>query len=187
LRSKAIQGVDDWLGQADEVLKCQREQGISPSSVPTWDAGEVEGLVTLADFDDVLATIIEALSQRPGRWVLVAESDPDRYWQLLAFEDGSLIAEVVSNHWLKADKKWRTEQETRLGELEWNPPESIGSPNWSKVESTTSPDHVGVAQQAIRTLKQVFGLSGDDKLLVKLFSSPNRGSTPATPTYEEGS
>ena len=94
-----------------------------------------------------------------------------------------MITEVASNHWLEADKKWTAEQEVRLGELGWNPPDPTGSLNWSRVETTTSPDHVGVAQQASRTLNQVFGLLRDDKLVVKLFSSPNRGSTPATPTY----
>ena len=187
MRSRAIQGVDDWLGQANEVLQGQREQCISPSSVQTWDAGEVEKLVTLADFKVGLVALIEALSRRPGRWVLVTETDPDRYWQLLAFEDGSLIAEVVSNYWLEADKNWSTEQEILLGELGWSHPDPTGSPNRTKVVSTTSPDHLGVAQQAIRTLDQVFGLSRNDKLLVKMFSSPNRGNTPATPIYEEAS
>jgi hypothetical protein len=181
LRSRAIQGVDEWLGQADEVLQARREQGISPSSAPVWDAGQVEKVVTLAEFQEGLAALIEALSERPGRWILVAETDPDRYWQLLAFEDGSLVAEVVSNCWLEFDKRWSTEQESRLSELGWRDPDPTGSPNWSVVDTTTSPDHRGVADQAIETLHQVFGLSENDKLNVKLFSSPNRGNTPASP------
>ena len=33
---------------------------------------------------------------------------------------------------------------------------------------------------ARRTLREVFGLSDDDAVVVKIFSSPNRGKTPAS-------
>jgi hypothetical protein len=59
------------------------------------------------------------------------------------------------------------------------------SPNWSRTEFTTSPGVGDVAAQAATALREVFGLRDGDELFVKLFSSPLRGHTPASPTYKE--
>ena len=183
MRSKALAGVDGWLKQAEEVLEEQHERSVSPSSAAGWDAGEVERTITMAEFAEAVGAVLRAISERPGRWIVITESGPYRYWQALAYEDGALVAEVISNHWIDGDLRWTPDQEIRLQELGWICPDPPHRPNWSRVETTTSPDVAGVAQQAVDTLRQVFGLTEDDKLEVKQFSSPNRGSTPASPTY----
>jgi hypothetical protein len=183
MRSRALAGVDGWLNQAEKVLEEQHERSVSPSSAAVWDAGEVERTITMADFAEGLEAVLRVISERPGRWIVIAESGPFRYWQALAYEDGALVAEVISNHWIDEHFRWTPEQENRLQNLGWICPDPPHRPNWSRVESTTSPDVAGVAQMAIDTLRQVFGLTEEDKLEVKQFSSPNRGSTPATPTY----
>jgi len=183
MRSRALAGVDGWLKQSEEALEEQHERSVSPSSAAVWDAGEVERTITMADFAEGLEAVLRAISERPGRWIVIAESGPFRYWQALAYEDGALVAEVISNHWIDEDFRWAPQQENRLQDLGWICPDPPRRPNWSRVEPTTSPDVAGVARQAIDTLRQVFGLTEEDKLDVRQFSSPNRGSTPATPIY----
>ena len=56
---------------------------------------------------------------------------------------------------------------------------------WARTEFTTSPDVGAVAQQAARALREVFGLGDGDKVFVKMFSSPLRGHTPASPSVQE--
>ena len=51
--------------------------------------------------------------------------------------------------------------------------------NWSNVQATTSPDVASVARQGLATLRELFELNDDDPVLVKMFSSSNRGDTPA--------
>ena len=186
MRSEAVAGVDGWLEQAEEVLRDQRDRSLSPSSAPLWDAGQVERTITMAELSEGLEGVLRALCESPGRWVLIAESGPYRYLQVMAFEDGALIAEVVSNHWIEESSRWTPEQEGQLQDLGWALPDPPGHPNWLRVESTTSPDVPGAAQQAVRTLRLVFGIQDEDRLEVRQFSSPNRGSTPATPRYVEG-
>jgi hypothetical protein len=183
MRSKALAGVDGWLDQAEEVLRDQREQSLSPSSAPLWDAGQVERTITMAEFAEGLEAVLRVLCESPGRWVLIAESGPYHYLQALAFEGGALIVEVVSNHWLEGSFRWTSEQEGQLQELGWALPDLPGRPNWLRVESTTSPDLPGVAQQAVQTLRQVFGIQDGNQLEIKQFSSPNREGSPASPRY----
>jgi hypothetical protein len=183
MRSNALAGVDAWLGQAEEVLRDQRERSLSPSSAQLWDAGQVERTMTMAELAKGLEAVLRVLCESPGRWVLIAESGPYRYLQALAFEDGALITEVVSNHWIEGNFRWTPEQERQLQDLGWACPDPPGRPNWLRVESTTSPDLPGVADQAVQTLQQVFGIQDEDSLKIKQFSSPNRGGTPATPRY----
>ncbi len=186
MASKASASLDAWLAQAEEVLEEQRERSLSPSSAPTWDAGEVEQVITLAEFSDGLEGVLTALSGRPGRWILIAETGgPHRYWQALCYEDGSLWAEVVSNTWIEDDPQLSVEQEEGLEALDWGVPVPPGYPNWWRIEATTSPDVAGVTRQALETLREVFGAGDGDKVTVKLFSSPRRGKTPASPEYVE--
>ena len=87
--SQAVASVDAWLARAEEVLQAQREQGLSPSSVPWDDAGQ-EWVLPLARFEHDLEELLERLCRRPGRWILIAADNERRhlYWQALAFEDG---------------------------------------------------------------------------------------------------
>lgn len=100
--------------------------------------------------------------------------------QALAFEDGSLVVEAAGGSGAEISKRLSQEAEDLLGELGWESPSLPSSPNWRRVESTTSPDIDGVATQMIRTLRDGFGLKGRDQILITLFASPKRGATPAS-------
>jgi hypothetical protein len=88
MRSRAIAGVDGWLEEAEAALEQQKERSLSPSSAPVWDAGEVETAMTFGEFSEGLEGLLGTLCERPGRWILICEVGPYRYWQALAFEDG---------------------------------------------------------------------------------------------------
>jgi hypothetical protein len=183
MRSRAIAGVDGWLEQAEAVLEQQQERSLSPSLAPNWDAGGVETVIAFTEFSEGLEDLLGSLCRRPGRWILIAEAGPYRYWQALCFEDGSLVAEVGSNHWCEPHDQMTPDDEVRLRILGWDDPVPPGRPNWTRVEFTTSPDVAAVALQAVETLGGVLGAGGGEKVVVKLFSSPNRGDTPASPEY----
>ena len=183
MKSRAVEGVDGWLEQAEEVLRSQHERSLSPSSATIWDAGEVERTVTMTVFAEGIERVLRALCERAGWWILITECGPYRYWQALAYEDGSLVAEVISNHWIEGDSRWTSEEEDRLQDVGWLHPDPPHRPNWLRVESTTSPDVARIAERCVDTLRRVFGVREEDALDVKQFSSPNRGSTPATPMY----
>ncbi len=187
MRSKAIAGVDGWLEQAEAALRDQQERSLSPSSAPVWDAGGIERTVTVAEFTEGIGELLGAMCERPGRWILIADCGPSRYWQALAFEDGSLVTEVISNHWIEGADRLTPGQEERLCDLGWSSPDPPRRRNWTRVEPTTSPDIAAAARQAAETLRQVFGAGEQDRIGVKLFSSATRGGTPASPTYGEAS
>jgi hypothetical protein len=115
--SKAIAALDVWLARAEEVLQEQRAQCISPNL--SWTVTSDEWTVTLAAFELGLPDLLESLCARPGRWILIAEDDECRhhFWQALAFEDGSLVTEVVSNRYLEGTSVGR--QRTRLAWSNW--------------------------------------------------------------------
>jgi hypothetical protein len=185
--SRAIARIDDWLQRADEVLTEQREAALSPSQAGVWDPAEEKTTICLADFERGLGDVLRRLCERPGRWILIAEDaeHPSHFWQALAFEDGSLIAETVANTFLDGNDRWTAEQEETLAGLGWQVPKPPHRPNWLWVEATTSPDVEGVAKLARRTLQDVLGLGPDDWLVLKMFGSPRRGRTPASPVTDE--
>ena len=67
-----------------------------------------------------------------------------------------------------------------LVELGWDAPAPPSSPNWRRVEATTSPDIAGVAAQAMQTFRLAFELTDKDQVLLTMFPSPRRGETPAS-------
>ncbi len=167
--SQAVASVDAWLARAEQVLQAQQEHGISPSSVP-WDDEREEWVLPLASFVDALEDLLGRLCRRPGRWILIAEDNEHRhhFWQALAFEDGSLVTETVSNFYLEGEDCWTPEQESRLHALGWECPKPPKRPNWIKVEYTTSPSVDEVARRTSTTLREVFGLGANDEVFVKL-------------------
>ena len=185
--SQAVASVDAWLARAEEVLQAQQEHGISPSSVP-WDDERVEWVLPLGRFERALEDLLGRLCRRPGRWILIAEDNERRhhFWQALAFEDGSLVTETVSNYYLEGEDCWTPEQESRLLELGWECPDPPRRANWIDVQYTTSPPVDEVARLASTTLRDVFGLRTRDKVFVKLFSSPIHGDTPAACLADAG-
>ena len=182
MASKAIASLDAWLAVAEEVLQEQRERSISPSSTGPWDNAKHESVISLTTFEQGLAELLDQLCGRPGRWILIAQEtqSANRFWQALAFEDGSLIVEVVSNHYLDGKDRLSAAAEKKLNLLGWAAPGPSSSPNWSRVEPTTSPAIAQVAQQAGQTLREVFGMGDEDRLLLTTFAVPDRGDTPAS-------
>lgn len=183
--SKVIASLDAWLASAEKLLQEQRQHAISPTLVPCGDGNDQEWTITLSSLAEGLPGLLEDLCARPGRWILIVEDErrPHLYWQALAFEDGSLVAEVVSNFYLDSDHHWSTQQESELTNLGWERPESPRSTNWIKVEASTMPETDVVARRALATLGTVFELKQAACLRVKLFSSPRRGNTPASAHY----
>ena len=183
--SKAIASLDAWLTRAEEVLAEQREHCISPSLGLSEGNGHYEWTTTLAALSEGLEGLLESLCRRPGRWILIIEHDRRRhlFWQALAFEDGSLVTETVSNHYLPEEHHWTREQEEQLLALGWEWHIRPYLTNWIEVQATTSPDIDAVCHRAIATLREPFGLGNEDEVFVKMFSSSIRGSTPASPEY----
>jgi hypothetical protein len=121
-------------------------------------------------------------------YCLIAEDNERRhlFWQALAYEDGSLVTEVVGNHYLEGEDRWTPEQESRLLTLGWECPHPPRRPNWINVEYSTSPPVDEVAKRASATLRRVFGLEAGDHVFVTLLSSPLRGNTPAAALADAG-
>jgi hypothetical protein len=183
--SKTIAALNDWLRRAEEVLQEQRQQCLSPTL--SWEQKQDEWTVTLGDFAVGLPNLLQSLCERPGRWILIAEDTrrPQRFWQALCFEDGSMVAEVVSNRYLEGDERWTPWDEDRLLGLGWEPPEQLRRPNWLVVETSTSPSIDAVAGRAIETLRRIFALEETDRINLIMFSSPIRGDTPVVGEYAE--
>jgi hypothetical protein len=183
--SKARARLDAWLADAEEVLAEQRSQSISPSLYGSQYSEQRKSTLTLHEFEEALPEALGLLSSDPGRWILIVEDTAsfNRYVQLIAFEDGSLMAEAVSNINLRTEEQWDSEHEELLARIGWSPPEvgvEDGDPNWWVWFPVTTPPMREVARMLLCTVRTVFGLRGRDKLTVKMFSSPKRGRTPAS-------
>lgn len=184
-RARAV--LDAWLAHAEGLLAEQRSRSISPSSYTgSWSDDEPESTQTVREVAAGLEVLLARLTAAPGRWIFAIEDArrPSRYVQFLCHEDGSLICEVASNYYLDqyldGIQSWTEAQKEKLGPLGWVAPPPDGSPNWSVVYPTFSPPVAEAAKRATRTLREVFDLADGDELLLKLFSSPNRGRTPAS-------
>lgn len=182
MESQAIRSVDDWLLTADEVLAQAREYALSPSSTQAPDSIERTWEVSMATFSLGLEDLLDRLSRRPGRWILIAE-DVERshiYWQALSFEDGSIIAEATSATYGGPDECHSPEVLDLLGELGWVSPNPPDHPNWWRSEPTFYPDIADIADQAVRTLQDAFAMPLSGRIRLRLFPSDNRGATPAS-------
>jgi hypothetical protein len=183
--SKAIASLDAWLARAEEVLAEQREHAISPSLGLLQGDGHEESTIAIAVLSEGLEGLLESLCARPGRWILIVEpvDRPHLFWQALAFEDGSLCTETVSNHYLPDECHWTRTEEEQLLALGWEWHVKPYFTNWINVQATTTPDIAPVASQALRTVRELFRMDDDDEVLIKMFSSSIRGDTPASPEY----
>lgn len=176
--------LDAWLQAAERLLAEQHDHSVSPSLVPIGAAAERCSSVPLRRLAAGLADLLDRLVSDPGRWILILEVGPaaaNRFVQYLAYEDGSLAAETVSNRYLAAQHRHSERTHRALRRLGWQPP-SHNKPNWWSIQATMDPDVEGAAHLGITTLQSVFGADEDDHASVRLFSSPRRGSTPLTPT-----
>lgn len=186
-----------WLDESARVLADQREHSISPSFAAAIAADRpYESVLDMVTLEVGLAHLLAMLSADPGRWILIIEHREGaamRYLQYLLFEDGSLVAETVSNEYLEEPHLLSAEDEAVLVALGWNPPRPADDqPNWGIVEDTINPDLEAAARLGIATLRAGFSALDDDLLKVIMFSSPNREKTPASfvdspDTDEDGS
>ena len=99
-------------------------------------------------------------------------------WQGTAFEDGSLVAEAGSGTALLPSECLSPRRST-LVEHRAGPPEFPSTPNWQRVEATTSPDVTAAADQAVRTPRDVYGTEPPIDWCCTV-PSPRRGGTPAS-------
>jgi hypothetical protein len=185
--SRSVASLDVWLEQAETVLREQREQSLSPSSSGAWHQREMISTVTLGTFEDGIVDILSGLCGRPGRWVLICYvvESVNRFWQALAYEDGSLKVEAVSNAYLAGDECHSEKNEELLTKLGWGRPSPPDRPNWWRVEATTSPSIEDVARQAVRTLREVFGVGDEDRLEIVTFDLVDREGTPASQQIDD--
>jgi hypothetical protein len=139
-----VVSVDSCLVQAEEVLQANESTtSHHPGSLPLAMIARSE-CFGLASFEDLLGRPCG----RPGRWILIAEDNEHRhhFWQALAFEDGSLVTETVSNYYLEGVDRWTPEQ--------------------GRSAVTTSPTVDEIAERASATLRKVFGLGDKDEVFI---------------------
>ena len=181
----ARSALDAWLDKSARVLEQQRAHSISPSFVEAVAKDrELRTNLDMRSIETGLRDILSMLSADPGRWILIFEhgkDDSTRYLQYLLCEDGSLVAETVSNYYLEdwASRLLTDADEALLAELGWDPPDPDHH-NWQYVEPTINPDIAITADLGVQTLRRSFGCTDDDQITVILFSSPNREGTPAS-------
>lgn len=172
--------LDAWLAKAEQVLAEARNDALSPSIAPgPWDEHRTEQDTTLAELEAELEGLLSRLVFGPGRWALIAEDSDGRYVQALAFEDGSLIAEVVSNNYLEDDQRWGEADEDKLVALGWDRPVSKRL-NWRVSYPTISPDVAEASALLLVTLRTVFRLGETGPLRLSMFSCRQREGTPAS-------
>ena len=174
--------LDVWLAAAEELLLEQRRYSISPSSAGSGQRKHLCHVATLWKVEHGQASVLQKLVLDPGRWILIIKDsrDNNHFVQFLAYEDGSLIAETVSNHYLSERDRWSREEEAELLALGWGEPNPPKRPNWFVVFPTLFPPIAEIARLAVTTLRKVLALGDWDRVVITLFSSPRRGNTPAS-------
>jgi hypothetical protein len=124
--------------------------GRDPEAEPAW-----------ADLERRLAAVLGRLRDETFLIVSTAADDDDRvcYVQFAA-GDWGLRAEAVSSRFLPSDRPLTAEQETALVALGWLPPgqEENAGPNFSRRWPAPAPVEE-VARQAVRTLREVYGVA----------------------------
>jgi type III secretion system-like peptide-binding chaperone len=150
----------------------------------TVEEGPSLDVLAFALLAEGLTEMLERLVSDPGRWILVLTFGPGDgiyYIQYLCCEDGSMVAEAVSNRYLSEPCLLSTDNERRLVSLGWESPSDDSHPNWRVLQPTITPDVAAAARLGIDTMRCVFGVTEDDRVCLKLFSSPRRSNTPASP------
>ena len=172
-----------WFSEVDELLTAEREHAISPSTVAAPSTEPAVWKMRLSTLRRDLIGLIDLLVSNPGRWILILCVGPHkygRYVQLLVCEDGSIVAEACSNNFLEGSDRLSSEEERSLVTIGWKEPRPPDKPNWWAVWPTIHPDTKEVAHLLLGTLEGVYALCGAEMITCRLFSSPKRGSTPAS-------
>ncbi len=182
-RRDSREELQKWFSQVDELLVAQREHAISPSTVPPPSTEPAVWKMRLSTLRRDLVGLIDLLVRSPGRWILILDVGPHgvgRYVQLLVHEDGSILAETCSNSYLEGSYRLSSEEEAELVTIGWKEPHPSDKPNWWAAWATIHPDTKDVAHLLLGTLEGVYALHGAELITCRLFSSPLRGSTPAS-------
>ena len=104
--TKAREALDAWLEEADRVLADQRKAFLSPSqAVGHWDYHKSVVTTTVSEVGRCLGRLLRRYTEASGRWIVIISQPevPGYYVQFICYEDGALIAEAVSNHYLPED------------------------------------------------------------------------------------
>jgi hypothetical protein len=171
-----------WFLDVDELLAEQREHAISPSTVRSRRIDPATWTMSLGTLRYDLVGLIDRLVSSPGRWIFILDAGHPggHYVQLLAYEDGSIVAEASSNNFLEDSDRLSIEQEKALVAMGWHEPCLPGKSNWWSVQATINPDTKEVASLVLGTFDVAFQLCNSDVITGRVFSSPRRGNTPAT-------
>ena len=124
--------------------------------------------------EDQRASIAQSLwrIQNEGgqsNFVIFSPDNTPKYYVQFAGEQGSptLHAEAVSNEFLDARSSLDQNQIARLQSLGWNPPDSL--PNfYQDFQVHTDEGRLQIAGYVLRTLREVYGWSGDTPISVNL-------------------
>jgi hypothetical protein len=182
-KSKTRAALDAWLEEADRTLAEQREVLLSPSqSLDQWDDHGSEVTITVAEVERSLSDLLRRYVEAPGRWIVILREPevPGHYVQFICYEDGALLAEAVSNEHLPHHLQLDEDQEAMLSRLGWRRPSPPEFPNWATVHPTVDPPVPEVTARAFDTLVEVFGLSTDSPVVMKVFTSAIRREGPLT-------
>ena len=117
--------LDRFIRNAETVLQEQRALSISPSTFAgVWEPRPHSEQATLGEVERNLASVLDRMVYGPGRWVLIVGSVDGctKYVQFLGYEDGSLVAEAVSNAYLVEPHRLSEDDEAALLRLGWQPP-----------------------------------------------------------------
>jgi hypothetical protein len=150
-------------------LRAAVSKRLSDSVEHHWDLVCDTSVATL---DTTLAEILDRMRDDPHGWVLVVDhpGPPNRYVQVLAPPGGGLIAECVSNEYLKGDERQSVEDEEVLPTLGWDWPSPPQKRNWTfHDEVLDSGSAIGML--LMKTIRGVFGLADDDIVTLKVFPS----------------
>lgn len=132
---------------------------------PRRHGSQHESRPTVRDFELGLASVLQRLVAEPLSWLVIAEMErrpPLRYLQFLADEDGTLVAECVSNRFLDEGERWRPDQERLLLELGWSMPQAE-RPNWHVIGR--SDEAIEQIREIVHlTLTELFGAEGDEEI-----------------------
>lgn len=172
------------------------EAGVEPGAEPAPDREpEVEPEVepgaerAWADLERRLAAALGRMRDETFLILSTAAEADDRvcYVQFEA-GDWGLRAEAVSSRFLPSERPLTAEQETALVALGWQPPgeEENARPNFSRRWSAPPPVEE-VARQAVRTLREVYGVAAPRQLrhtyksFERVLEDPDLGTEPERP------
>jgi hypothetical protein len=161
---------DDEVKLTGEVISLRSLVGNTIANLSV--SGTID--CNLEEIASSLSGILEDLKHDGRRWIVILETTavPVRYVQVLVTQEGGLWAECVSNHFLSLDEKFSDEQLELLPILGWQWPSPPAGPNWQLHDELLNTGSA-ISGLLVRTLREVFGCTSNDRVRFKLFLSQN--------------